>query len=152
MVNSVRDTLNQWVAPLAVIACGLLLLSRWVSSGMSLPTGNATDQISHNGVRGSAIVVNQIPYTLNFAQQNNVIDALDHAVAVSKDTVSAESERPFFQKLIFYRFNQPDLVVQPIEQRRTALLLDIPEWSTTHYYLDASSEELTTTLKGAFGP
>lgn len=152
MVSTVRDTLNQWVVPLAIIACGLLLVHRWVSSGASLPTGSNNEQLSPNGVRGSEIVVNQIPYTLNFAQQNSVISALDHAVAVSKDTIRTESEKLFFQKLVFYRFNQPDLIVRPIEQRRTALLLDIPEWSTTHYYLDASSQELTTTLKEAFGP
>lgn len=149
--RTLGDQLNQWIAPLAIVALGLLLVYRWASSGVTtLPEGSGA--ISQYEVRGMALIVHQTPYTLNFEQQTRVVHALNRAVEVVKEPPNAWVEKPFFDQLIVYRFNQPDLIIKPIEQRRMALLLDIPAWSDTHNFMDASSDELVTILKGAFGP
>lgn len=151
MVTSMGDTLNKWVAPLMFVAFGVLLLHHFGSSWLFTSTEESSTQLSLNTVRGSALVVKHVPYTLNFAQQTSVIQALDRTIAVSKDSLGAPGERPFFEQLIVYRFNQPELIIRPLEQRETTLVLDIPEWSKTHYFLDTSSGELAKTLQGAFG-
>lgn len=151
MVNT--DTLNKWVAPLAILAFGLLLLHNFISSGISFPGGsNKSTQLSRDSVRGSALVVKGVTYTLNFNQQVSVINVLGRAIAIGRDAISSDGQKPFFDKLIIYRFNQPDLIIQPLQQRVTSMLLDIPEWSETQYFLDTSSGELVNTLKEAFGP
>lgn len=152
MVN-IRDNLNYWIVPLAVTACVLLLLSRISFSGADpLKEGSGSTQLSQYTVRGAALVVNGTFYTLNFAQQTRMIAALLRAVAVAKESKTSWGQKPFFDKLVIYRFNESDLEITPIEQRRSTLLLSIPQWSKEHDFLDASSEELMSTLKGAFGP
>lgn len=149
----IRDRLNQWIAPLTVVALGLLLVYHWASSeGGGFTKESTTVEFSPYAVRGMALIVSNTPYTLNFDQQTRVVNALNRAVAVVKEAPDASAEKPFFEQLIVYRFNQPDLMIKPIQQHRMALLLDIPAWSNTHNFMDASSDELVTILRGAFGP
>ncbi len=58
--------------------------------------------LSYNDVRGMAIERQGLLYTLNFEQQNRMVAAINH-------------NDPIKNKLIIYRFNHPDWVIEPRE-------------------------------------
>ncbi len=58
--------------------------------------------LSYNEVRGMAVEIHSILYTLNFEQQNRMVAAINH-------------NDPIKNKLIIYRFNHPDWVIEPRE-------------------------------------
>src|ERR1700733_909479 len=70
-----------------------------------------------NHVKGMAIEYNNKLYTLNFKQQNRVIQILNCADLYSKNgsKVDASLEKNGFDynRLIIYRFEEPDLEVIP---------------------------------------
>jgi hypothetical protein len=73
--------------------------------------------ISPNWVRGSAVVHAQLPYTLNFEQQNRLIDILNRAISISETMTEkrkAEAAQPLdISKVIIYRFNEADIEIHP---------------------------------------
>lgn len=58
--------------------------------------------LSYHDVRGMAVESNGLLYTLNFEQQNQIIAALNNGESFPKMYV------PTADKLIIYRFSQPD--------------------------------------------
>ncbi len=58
--------------------------------------------LSYNDVRGMAIERQGLLYTLNFEQQNRMVAAINQNDAIQ-------------DKLIIYRFNHPDWVIEPRE-------------------------------------
>ncbi len=63
--------------------------------------------LSYNEVRGMAIESDKLIYTLNFEQQNWVIAALNKNEKIPQLKTCA----PTMDKLIVYRFNQPEWVI-----------------------------------------
>lgn len=70
-------------------------------------------------VRGMAVEYDSLLYTLNFAQQNGVIKALNEPVE-SKASLPTP-----FTRLVIYRFNQDDLIFTAQELSRNVPLLNI---------------------------
>lgn len=72
--------------------------------------------ISPNEVRGSAIEHHNTLYTLNFNQQNTLIEALNQSVPISvkEQELRKEATSFDFDKIIIYRFDAPDIEIYPI--------------------------------------
>ncbi len=65
-------------------------------------------------VRGSAVENDKVLYTLNFEQQNSLIEMINQSRSEKQKPSSNHSLNP--QKIIVYRFdNKPEIVIQPIE-------------------------------------
>lgn len=65
--------------------------------------------LSYNDVQGMAIESQGQLYTLNFEQQNLVVGSLNLKEGIPPLTTCA----PTIDRLIVYRFNQPDWVINP---------------------------------------
>jgi hypothetical protein len=59
--------------------------------------------LSPNDIRGMAVESNGLLYTLNFEQQNHVVNALN-----TGKNPTIEGCAPSFERLIIYRFDAPD--------------------------------------------
>lgn len=74
--------------------------------------------ISPNDVRGIAVEHNGLLYTLNFEQQNELVDIFNRAIPLSKESAEsrkAATEKPSeVQKIIVYRFDAPDVEIIPV--------------------------------------
>lgn len=77
--------------------------------------------LSPNDVRGMAIEHNGLLYTLNFDQQNSLLDLLNQATPINSKGAQLEtsSTKPNFEKIVIYRFNAPDIEIRPITYSAT---------------------------------
>ncbi len=67
--------------------------------------------LKYNYVRGVEIVHLKTPYTLNFAQQKQVISLLNSAENMTATVAPTSFE---FEQLTFYLFDAPDAILKPI--------------------------------------
>lgn len=119
--------------------------------------------ISPNDVRGIAVEHYHKLYTLNFAQQNELINILNHAIPVGKELVDSRKVNiphpPEIDKIIIYRFNASDIEIVPVayvskttsvmknpEADKTSLVFSVPEWNPNGFLEESTSDELNKLL------
>lgn len=134
-----------------VILAMTLLISLNMSSILTSESKNQT-YLRYNDVRGMAIAHNQLLYTLNFKQQNTVIDILNKAIHII-DIRPGQRQPPNIEKIVIYRFNnQPDLVINPIAYVNQNLVFSIPEWEQEGYFMELSNGALKQLLSQTYDP
>lgn len=119
--------------------------------------------ISPNDVRGMAIEHNSLLYTLNFEQQNTLVDIFNRAIPVGKEIVQSRQTNypamPEVKKIIIYRFNAPDIVITPVafvsksnsplktdSTEHLNLVFSVPEWNPNGLLEEATSDEMQKVL------
>lgn len=130
------------IAVFAILALFLLKLSP--SSLSAVPE----KYISHNDVRGSAIIYNDLPYTLNFEQQQNLIRYLNMAIPVGVKAFKINDNLPV-KKIIIYRFNAPQIELSLITYDGKDVIFSAPNWNPGGYLRDVSDGEFRKLLEGA---
>lgn len=108
--------------------------------------------LTYNGVRGMAIEHNNLLYTLNFEQQNELIGILNMALPIGSKAYTQDNEKPNFEKIIIYRFNSPDAVITPIAYQGNELVFSIPEWNNNGLMKEVSRGELKSLLEKTYDP
>lgn len=111
----------------------------------------AENYLSHNDVRGVAVEYKNLLYTLNFEQQNHLIDRINHSLQIPKETAGINKKLPF-TRLIIYRFEKPDLIITPIGYREDNLVYYVPEWHSQGYLEDMSSGKLKNLIENSYDP
>lgn len=91
--------------------------------------------LSPNAVRGMAIEHQGVLYTLNFEQQNELVQVFNRATALAPETPKASLEAPPVKQVVVYRFNAPDMHIGLLGfldggQENKLLAFSNPEWST----------------------
>lgn len=136
----------------AIVLLSMILL---ISSNMSsILTGEPKTQtyLRYNDVRGMAIAHNQLLYTLNFKQQNKVIDILNKSIQIV-DIRPGKRQPPDIEKIVIYRFdNQPDLVINPIAYVDKNLVFSVPEWNPDGYLMELSNGGFKQLLSQTYDP
>ncbi len=114
--------------------------------------------ISPNDVRGMAVEHDHVLYTLNFAQQNTLIDIFNRTIPVSPEVVETRKttmkQSSGVQKIIIYRFNAPDIEIRPVayvkksssamtqtDQGHGNIVFSVPEWNRDGLLEEAASDE-----------
>lgn len=105
--------------------------------------------ISHNDVRGSAVVQNDLDYTLNFEQQNALLGYLNKSLTVESAGYKKTADIPF-SKLILYRFNSTPIEITPIAVDSSDLIYSAPLWNPNGYMRDTSDGSLLKLLNSTF--
>lgn len=111
-------------------------------------TGQPPNQIylKYNDVRGMAISHNQMLYTLNFQQQNTIIDILNKAKPIN-EIKSDKRQPPNIDKLVIYLFeDKPDIVFTPIAYIDKNLVFSIPALVPNGYFMELSEGDLQQLL------
>lgn len=134
-----------------VLAGMITLLSLNMTSILSGQPDNQT-YLKYNEVRGMAVSHNQLLYTLNFAQQNAVIDILNRAVRVV-GVKPGKRQRPTIDKIVVYQFdNKPDLVINPIASIDQNLVFSVPQWVPDGYLMELSDGNFQRLLSQTYDP
>lgn len=118
----------------------------------SILTGKSTSQtyLKHNHVRGMAVKANQLLYTLNFKQQNQVIDILNRSVRVV-GVKPGKRQKPDIENIVIYQFDgKPDLIVNPIAYVDKNLVFSVPEWEKEGYLMELSEGSLHNLLSSSY--
>lgn len=103
--------------------------------------------LNYNDVKGMAIKHQGLLYTLNFQQQNQVIEILNKSIRISQVNATRQRKIPDFEEIVIYQFeDKPDLIVTPIASINNKLIYSIPEWNQGGYLMEASEGELKRLL------
>lgn len=117
-------------------------------------TGEPPNEVylKYNNVRGMAVARNQLLYTLNFEQQNSVIEMLNRSVPIV-ELKAGQRQKPDIEKLIVYQFeNQPDITLTPITYVNGNLVFSVPQWVQGGYLMDLSDGDLQKLLAQTYDP
>jgi hypothetical protein len=115
--------------------------------------------ISPNDVRGIAVEHNKTLYTLNFDQQNALLDIFNRASPITK-TAADERKITFknpaqIEKIVIYRFKLPDIEIRPVgyaankqskDQEHAHMVFFYPEWNAEGFLEEAAPNEMNTLL------
>ena len=106
--------------------------------------------LKYNQVRGIAVRHNQTLYTLNFQQQNALIDLLNESFKVAS-IKEGPRQNPNVDRIVVYQFdNKPDLIITPITYIEDDLIFSVPEWNENGYLLDISEGRLKKLLSETY--
>lgn len=128
------------IALLAILGLGIL----FTINITAILRGKQTDEpyIKNESVRGMAIEYKKLLYTLNFNQQNEVVNILNRAVRVV-GVKPDKREKPEIDKIIIYQFNnKPDIVITPVAYINNNLVYSAPVWNVDSYLMELSDGTL----------
>lgn len=138
-----------------VYLTGFVILGMVVLLGLNMTNllkGQSKTQtyLKYNHVRGMAIDHQKLLYTLNFQQQNEVIDILNESVRVV-GVKPGKRKKPDFEKVIVYQFDgKPDLIIKPIAYVGNNLVFSVAEWNPEGYLMELSEGKLQTLLSKSY--
>lgn len=132
-----------------IVVIGILILLFINLSDVFRGKPSEETYIKYNSVRGSAIEYKGKLYTLNFDQQNNLIQAINRSVRIV-ELPNGELVKPEFSKIIFYHFNAPDLTITPIAYTNENLIFAAPQLVKSDYLMELSRGELQKLLSQTY--
>jgi hypothetical protein len=109
----------------------------------------AQNYLKFNHVRGMAVRHKQLLYTLNFDQQNDVIQFLNRSVRL--EAIKTEGQiKPEIDKIIVYLFEEPSKIeITPIAYIDRNLIYSAPQWGEG-YFMDVSDGQLQHLLSQTY--
>lgn len=120
----------------------------------SILTGTPENQtyLKYNNVRGIAVSYHHLLYTLNFKQQNKVIDILNRAVHVI-GLKPGKRQKPTIDNIVIYQFDdQPNLDIIPVAYIDNNLVFSVPQWDSKNYFMEISNGDLQRLLSQTYDP
>lgn len=119
--------------------------------------------ISPNDVRGMAVEHKGKLFTLNFQQQNELVDIFNRSIPIEKKAIDGRTTSgpsPEVTKIVIYRFGASDIEITPItyvtksssairkasQQDHVSLVFSAPEWNKTGYLEEAAADEMHKVL------
>ncbi len=104
--------------------------------------------VSHDDVRGIDVVSDDLPYTLNFAQQGSLIHILNSGKKV-KDSSFSSTPPPRVSKITIYLFSgKPDLILLPETEDFSRFSVSL--WDSNSYLDIIQPKQLEELLKTAY--
>lgn len=131
----------------AVILAALLLLAINLIPLFSTPAKQT--YIPLNNVRGSAVIYDKKPFTLNFDQQNELVDIMNRAVLVKKSDYTNARKDLGFDKIVIYPFSGNLIEIQPIDYVEHNLVFSAPAWNNEYYMMELSAGTLQRLIQSA---
>lgn len=129
-----------------LVILGMLVL--FVLNVKDITSGQPPNQtyLKYNDIQGMAIEHQRLLYTLNFEQQNRIVEILNNGVPITE--IKEGNKLPAnFDKLVIYRFQgQPDIVLTPIAYVDKDLVFSAPDWAPNGYFMELSDGNLKTLL------
>ena len=139
-----------FMVSMVLVAIGLML-------GLNILTifqeAAPSKYLSPNEVRGMATEHNKLLYTLNFEQQNRAVILLNRAIRVGYQAYTEHDGVTFdFDKLVVYRFNEPEITIIPISVIKGQMVFSCPEWNPDGLLRETGPGELKDHLDQTYDP
>lgn len=138
-----------------VLLTSLVLLAMFVLFAVNLTDilkRQPPDQtfLKYNDIQGIAVKRNELLYTLNFNQQNKVIEILNFAVPVT-EIKSGKREPANIRELVIYPLEgKPEIVLTAIAYVDNDLIFSAPAWVPNGYLMELSEGNLKTLLSQTY--
>lgn len=105
--------------------------------------------LKNNDVRGAAVEYHQKLYTLNFEQQNELVDIINRSLKIAD--LPEIDEKPLIDKIIIYQFNdKPDIIINPIGYKSDDLIYSAPQLYKPGYLMEISEGGLKELLSETY--
>jgi hypothetical protein len=137
---------NLYIALAAI--CAILLLFAIDFSSLFLNPFPET-YLGHNEIRGIAVQHEQLLYTLNFKQENELVDLFNQTTF---STVEQKQQEVPFPKIIVYRFHQPEIEIGVGKLANDQLIFTAPTLKADGVFLDRSQGRLNELLSETYDP
>lgn len=106
--------------------------------------------IDPEDVRGTVVVHQGVPYTLNFSQQNAIISMINDMKEIDKPH---KAGKPLpFDRLIIYHFDAPDDIVRGMQMEGNGQVLTFDTGEYRRYLSNLPKREFLPVLKQAYSP
>jgi hypothetical protein len=139
-----------WMTVLVLIGIGILFALNMAS--LFRGQSPASIYLKHNNVRGIAVKHENKLYTLNFTQQNDVVDWLNGSVPI-EEIKSGQQTNPVIEQIVIYQFGEAkDLILTPVAYVDHNLIYSIPDWNPKGYMMDVSEGRLQNLLSQTYDP
>jgi|694.fasta_scaffold38217_3 hypothetical protein len=139
-----------YLTSIVIAAMAFILLVNLVS--LFSPAPKET-YLAFNDVKGIAVEHKKIPYTLNFEQQNRLIEYLNLS------TPSMDTKPPLqgatslnFDRILIFRFNGPDIILTPLSFLDDNLIYLAPDWNLKGEMQDRSHGKLKSLIAQTYDP
>lgn len=138
---------------LVLVAMGILFFLNYRNIFKGLPLFEMSQRyLKSNEVRGIAVKHNQVLYTLNFPQQNQVIEILNTSVK-TQQIKPGKHKRPHLEQIVIYQFDgKPDLILTPLGFIDNELVYTMPSWNQGGYMMEVSNGALQKLLSQTYDP
>jgi hypothetical protein len=134
---------------LAVVAClGILLAINLIPLIQGVTPGK---YFQNNDIRGIAVQHKGLLYTLNFDQQNKLVDWINHTAPVSQQSFQKTSDLNI-DKIHIYLFGKPDVELFPITYVNDNLIFSAPALNASALLKDTSNGLLKKMLSETYDP
>lgn len=131
-----------------VIACIFVLLA--VNYLPSFSKVIEDPFLTNNGVEGVELYHDNLPYTLNFEQQNLLVDSLNKGEKIGTELIKKNKASFPYSKIVVYQFNKPTITLTPISTIDQNIIFEVPEWNPNGYIQERSGGELLKILSKTF--
>jgi hypothetical protein len=130
----------------------LLKLIPMLSGFQSGNTGSSS-YLEQNAIRGSAVVHQDQPYTLNFEQQKQLILLLNNSQTVARTTAAPTTTHALdISSIIVYLFDTTPIEIKPLFYIDEELVYSAPQLDKDNMLRDTSKGKLRQLLAQTFDP
>ncbi len=124
-----------YATAIIVVMVGVLLLRGAINF---IPEGDKNLYVDPYSVNGIEVVYKGLPYTLNFEQQQDMVDAINRLLPMGK--LRGEVLAPAgFEKIVLYLFDKKPIEMLPIDFHDNELAFKVKEWNPDGYLMDVSA-------------
>ena len=134
-----------------LIIAGLLVLLGFNMAPLFTKSPPSEPYLKRTHVKGMDIEHKQLLYTLNFNQQNDIVDILNRSVKVV-GLKPGKRQKPDIEKIVIYQFGGPDLVLTPIAYVDNNLVFTVPEWEKNSYLMELSDGYFNKMITQTYDP
>lgn len=132
-----------------LILFGVNLMSKYQGPATTnTPTlNNQQLKIDRTQVKGIAVEKEGKVYNMSMRQQMTALSFLDRAEPVDKKDYPTKNDNMGFNRLIIYRFNQPDITLTPFAYDDKNIVFEAPIIGTGSYILEMSGGEFKNLIQ-----
>ncbi len=139
-----NNTTLTYLLIVGVIGMAAIMVLNFTGVSQSPFTEN---YLSPNDVRGIDVAHGGKLWTLNFEQQNKLVNILNKSTAIEGHFNPDKFE---VDRVIIYLFNKPDLIVTPLQLVNKALVFSVPEWNSKGYLKESQPGQMLQLLSDTY--
>lgn len=137
------------LAILAIVGIFALFASHFIPM---VWTGPKQKYVEYNDVNGIDVSKGTLPWTLNFKQQNDVLDRINQSIMIKKSDFQPSQDKFPFESITIHRFKDKDIILKPIGKKNKNIVFSVPQLSNDTYLQDVSEGDLLSFLETTYDP
>jgi len=137
------------LAILAIVGILALFASHFIPM---VWTGPKQKFVESNDVNGIDVSQRTLLWTLNFKQQNEVLNRINQSMMIKKSDFEPTQDKFPFDSITIHRFKDKDIILKPIGKKNKNIVFSVPQLNNDSYLQDVSEGALQSFLETTYDP